>query len=159
MTFFRQEHFNLRKFLIFGTIWQARGGNLACSIRGEWVGLQREGTNQRLFAVSERSGARLATTRELCGLEPVLVDSQAANLRVESLPWNSKLGRRAGRASDPPPGFRQRGFDDSSFSIRIEATKRSRRQPQRRRVFRQFAFQPSLVYRKRVAIAEHNCSL
>ena len=81
----------------------------------------------------------MAVTRELCRFKPALVDSQSANLRVESLPRNSKLRGRAGRARDPSPGFGQGSFDYSFFLIRVQTTEGAGRHAQRR-LSGQFAF-------------------
>src|SRR6266851_5200296 len=85
-------------------------------------------------------------------LEPMFVDTQARDLRLERLPRNPKLGRRAGWARNPPPAPRQRRLDHFLFPIPIQASQPFLLHVPPRHFRGPFSLEPCLVYRKRLAI-------
>src|SRR5258706_14110655 len=71
----------------------------------------------------------LSKRRKLRVPEPVLVDAQATNLRLERLSRNSQPGRGPGRTRDAALAIRERSFDEGPFALAIPAQRTVRYAP------------------------------
>src|SRR5580700_4198626 len=103
----------------------------------------------RVADIRARLGEAAATFpgSALPRLEPMFVDTQAGDLRLERLPRNPKLGRRAGWARNPAPAARQRRLDHFLFPIPIQPSQSSLLHVPPRQFRGQFPLEPCLVYK------------